>query len=550
MATSAKFETAARELSQTVSAYSRDVPAIGRGRIVGVVTLISIGVAVLGYLREAALAARFGVSSTMDAYFGAIFIPNTIYLMLVVGTVSPILIPILLQHGADEHSRTSETFSVITNFVLILFAAVVVCGLGTARYWLAWLFPGFTSATQAMSLKLLYIILPVIPILALAGTLSATLNAFHKYSLAAFAPALSSIAVIAAALIARGEHAIYIVGLSTTVGFLLQFLVLIPAVRALGVSYRLSFNFRHPAILRLLKLGSPLLLYLLIANASLIIERNLASTISAGAVATLTYALRLFTVPSNFIVAPLMVVAYPYLARKALRGNYGELRQELTRVFRIVIFVFVPTTLWLVINSLPITRVLYERGHFAEADSSIVAHVFALYAIGLLPNAVTVLLLRCFYAAEDTITPLWVESIDLIYYIACAPWLAHRFGLSGLAIARGIAFILVAAILMFVLWRGRRLLTFDRSLLMFVMRTSVAAAAMAIASILGLRSLQASFDHNGTVMRAVLLGIHIAIDAAIFFGIAFLIRVQEANKLLRLASGFYPYSSSRDDDPQ
>jgi len=534
MATSAKVESADRELSETVATHSRDALPSRRSRIVGAVTAISIGVAVMGYLREATLAARFGVSSTMDAYFGAIFVPNTIYLILVVGTVSPILIPILLQHGADNRRRVSESFSVIANFVLILFAAVVICGLGTARYWLAWLFPGFTPGTQTASLKLLYIILPAIPILALAGTLTATLNAFHKYSLAAFAPALSSIAVIVAALVARGEHAIYIVGISTTVGFLLQFLVLVPAVRALGISYRLTFNFRHPAILRLIKLGSPLLLYLAVANASLVIERNLASTISSGAVATLTYALRLFAVPSNFIVAPLMVVAYPYLAREARRENYGELRQEVTRVFRIVIFVFVPATVWLAINALPITRVLYERGNFAPADSSIVALVFSLYAIGILPNAITVLLLRCFYAAEDTITPLWVESIDLVYFVFCAPILAHRFGLPGLAIARAIAFVLVAALLTFVLWRVRRLMTFNRSLLNFVTRIVVASAAMAVVSALGLRVLQGSFDHANTLLRAGFVGTQLAIDAAVFFGAASLMRVREAKTLLSL----------------
>jgi len=76
------------------------VPSLSRsrtGRTASIVGGLMVLVSVVGYLREAALAARFGVSSTMDAYFGAIFIPNILYSILIAGTVSPILIRILVQ---------------------------------------------------------------------------------------------------------------------------------------------------------------------------------------------------------------------------------------------------------------------------------------------------------------------------------------------------------------------------------------------------------------------------------------------------------------------
>jgi peptidoglycan biosynthesis protein MviN/MurJ (putative lipid II flippase) len=103
-------------------------------------------VSVVGYLREAALAARFGVSSTMDAYFGAIFIPNILYFILIAGTVSPILIPILLQQDEDaDQNRRSETFSVVTNFSLVMLVAVVACCLPGARLWFTSFFPRYFS---------------------------------------------------------------------------------------------------------------------------------------------------------------------------------------------------------------------------------------------------------------------------------------------------------------------------------------------------------------------------------------------------------------------
>jgi putative peptidoglycan lipid II flippase len=528
-----EFETSQRGL---MSGSEPALPVPGRrGRIVGVVTILTLGVAVLGYIRESTLAARFGLTSIMDAYFGAIFIPTNIYLILVVGTVSPIFIPILLHDSNNDTARASESFSVVVNFVLLLIAAVVAIGMATAHLWIAWLFPGFDDATRAMSLRLIYMIFPAVPLLAVSGVLTAALNGYHKYSLAAFAPALSSIAVIVTVLLARGTRAIYIVGAGTALGFLLQCLVLVPAVRSLGIRYRPIFNFRHRALGRLFALGGPLALYLIIANVSLVIERNLASKLSPGALSSLTYAMRLFTVPSNFLAAPLVVVAYPYFAREALRPNYGDLRADLTRVMRFVVFLFTPVTVWLILNALPVTRLLYERGNFGNADSHLVATVLQFYSVGILPNAITVLVLRCLYAIEDTLTPLVAESVDLAYFVICAPLLTHRFGIWGLAFSRGLTFVLVGAILTTVLWRRRHLLKVDGKLLGFACKTIIAATSMAGCSWCLIRLLQSSFDRGGTLWRAELVGAQLIVSAIVFLAAASLLKVQEANKLLRTA---------------
>jgi putative peptidoglycan lipid II flippase len=252
----------------------RDEPPtpLHRGRTVGIVTILTLVVSGFGYIREAVLAGHFGVSATMDAYFGAIFVPSNIYLILVVGTLSPVFIPLILQSdGAHDPARLSEIVSVVANFVFVVLVGFVSVGLLTIRYWLPALFPGFDVATIAMATQLTYIILPAVVFLGLAGIITAVLNAFHRFALPALAPALSSIVVIAAVLMAHGKRAIVVVGLATTVGFFLQFLALLPPVVALRIRYVPVFNFRHPAIAKLLRLGGPLLLYLVVCSASSVV---------------------------------------------------------------------------------------------------------------------------------------------------------------------------------------------------------------------------------------------------------------------------------------
>jgi putative peptidoglycan lipid II flippase len=545
MDTPAEFESGTRQISGlTAEIVSTAAPS--RGRTVGVVTILTLLVAALGYFREAILAARFGVSSTMDAYFGAIFIPTNIYLILVVGTVSPILIPILLKDGqfllrahSDTRDQATDSFNVVTSFVSLFFSAIVVLGVFTARFWLSWLFPGFDATTRAMALRLIYIVFPSVLMLGLAGMLTATLNGYRRFAVAAFSPALSSLAVIITALSVRGPLAIYAVAAATTIGFLLQFLILVPAAKSLGVRFRPVVRLRHPAIRKLLQLGTPLMLYLLVANASLVVERNLASRLSTGALSALTYAMRIFTVPSNLLAAPLAIVAYPHFAREVLRENYGELRRELDHTLRLVIFLFLPVSVWLIQNALPVTRLLYEHGQFTPANSWLVSRVLILYSIGILPNVLAIIFLRCFYALEDTVTPLWAELIDLAFFVTCATWLSHRFGILGLAFTRGMTFFVVGGILATVLWQKKILLKVDREALVFIVQSASATVVMSLVNWIGLKALT-TFLHPGTTRGLLIeIGILLVLSGATFLGVASLFKMQETEKLFRTASGLF-----------
>jgi putative peptidoglycan lipid II flippase len=434
----------------------------------------------------------------------------------------------------------SEAFSAVTSFVLLLLGALIICTTFTVKYWLPLLFSGFAANTTAIAERLTFLIFPAILFLGLSGILAATLNAFQRFSLPAFAPAISSMAVMVAAWFARGEHAIYIVGFASTLGFLLQFLLLTPATVSLGIRFRPSLNFRHPAIARMIRLGGPLFMYLVVANASLLIERNLASKLSAGAVSALTYALRVFTVPANFLAAPLAIVAYPQFAREALRSDHGELRVQLSQTLRFVFFLFLPATVWTIMNSLLIIRALYERGQFGPEDSFVISRVLTLYGIGILPNAIAVILLRCFYAIQDTVTPLVAESIDLAFYLVTAPLLMRHFGIVGLAITRGMTFFVVAGILGFALHRRRQLLNIDSAALRFCGRTAIACLAMVILNSALLYFLTPIFDSGATLLRLGVILLLLLAGGATFLGVALWLNLNEARRILSTVLDFLP----------
>jgi putative peptidoglycan lipid II flippase len=208
------------------------------------------------------------------------------------------------------------------------------------------------------------------------------------------------------------------------------------------------------------------------------------------------------------------------------------LRNQISRMIRLVCFLFMPLTLWVVMNALPLIRMFYERGQFHVSDSIVTARVLMLYGIGILPNALAVILLRCFYAVQDTMTPLWAESIDLVFYVVAALLLTPRFGLAGLAITRGMTFFLVASILILVLSRKRKLLLVDFDLFRFLGRTATASLAMAAVSWMSFHVLQSAFDSGKTPLRLGIICAVLAVSALVFLGVARLLKLDEATHIV------------------
>jgi putative peptidoglycan lipid II flippase len=195
------------------------------------------------------------------------------------------------------------------------------------------------------------------------------------------------------------------------------------------------------------------------------------------------------------------------------------------------------------LNAVPVTRILYEHGRFLPADSWITSRVLAIYGIGIIPNAIAVVLLRCFFAIEDTVTPLLTELLDLGFFVFAATLLIRYFGIEGLAAARGISFLLVFAILTLVL--GRRGLLKFTGLGPFLLRVTAATAVMGSTGWLVWRLLQPLFNSSGTMMRLAIICVELLLAAVIYLGITIMLRLGEARQILSAVSGLLPGSSNR-----
>lgn len=503
-----------------------------RFRAVGWVSFWTLVVALLGYVREGAFAARLGASADMDAYVAAFFMPNILYLVVITGALAPVFIPVFMEYAQQDKEGAWHVFSLVVNFVALALITLIVVGVTTARWWLPLIFSGFSRHTLELSLRLTYIIFPAIAFLGIAGIVGALLNSLNHFVVPAASPVCSSLLVIPVLLLARTERAIYLVTAATACGLALQLFIQLPTAHKLGAGYHPVFDFRHPAINKLLKLGVPLFLYLAVGYASITVERNLASRLWPGAVSIVNYAMRLFVLPTSLLAAPLSIVFYPTFAREAARVNCGELREEILKASRVIIFVVLPAAVWMMVHALPVTRLLYEHGQFHHGDSLATAAFLTLYCLGSLPTALAIILLRGFYSVQDTLTPLGIETGNFILYLAVAPPLTRLYGLQGLALARAFSFLLMTVVLVIVLERRVRFFARAGWLASHLGKVLVASVATGMVTWFEFGFFDASFNQQHLLGRALIVGLLAVSGGIVYLALSYSMRVEEARSVI------------------
>ena len=152
-------------------------------------------------------------------------------------------------------------------------------------------------------------------------------------------------------------------------------------------------------------------------------------------------------VPIGVIAQAAAVAAYPTLARLFAEGNRPAMLATVDRALRWVIALSIGAAGAVAAMTLPITRVLYERGAFTEQDTDAVAAALFVYAFAIPVWGALQILTRAFYAKRDMWTPVIAgTAITIIavpgYFIA-----QEQFGIRGVALASVLSLGVYTAIL-------------------------------------------------------------------------------------------------------
>ena len=493
---------------------------------VGGATLVS---RVLGFGREALMAAVLGAGPVADAFYAAFRFPNLFRRLFAEGAFNAAFVPLFSKEieangvaGAKKFSE--EVLGVLFSILLVL---TILMELSMPFLVSTIIAPGFISDPLKfeMTRQMALIMFPYLMCMSLTAMMSGILNSLHRYFAAAIAPVFLNVILIAILAIALWSGSDpYDAGKMMAWGVLaagiLQLLIVVVSVRLAGIQLQLRRPTMTPAVKRVLVLAAPAAITGGITQINLVIGQMIASG-KDGAISVLQYADRVYQLPLGVVGIAVGVVLLPELARALKGGKLVEAGSIQNRSVEFSLFLTLPAAAALLVMSEPIVRVLYERGAFSVDTTATVAGTLAIFGLGL-PAFV---LIKCFtpgfFAREDTKTPMRFAGVSVAVNTGLALTLFPVIAERGIATAEVIAGWTNAAFLVTTLVR-RGYWSMDEGLVKRVPRLVLSAVLMAAVLYVAVLWLSPYLTSDRSfLVQASVLFVLILFSALVYFGLAF-----------------------------
>jgi putative peptidoglycan lipid II flippase len=386
--------------------------------------------------------------------------------------------------------------------------------------------------------------LPQMAFYGLTALATAILNARRRFVAAAYAPVLNNVIVIGVLAAfahmtsgSRGEWIdvrrisgdagkLTLLGAGTTAGIAAMGLILLPAMHRARVGLRAAFDWRHPAVRKMLRLSGWTIGYVVTNQIALLFVLVLAKSGTTGDVSAYLYAYTFYQVPHGLLAVSIMTTMMPELSSSAAQRDLEELARKFRLGLRYIILLMTPAAVIFVALAQPMVGVLV-RGGFRPHDAAVTADTLQVLSIGLVAFSVYLYALRGFYALADTRTPFVVNAIENGANIALALALFPSLGVQGLALAWTGAYS-IAAILALAMLHRRMPRPVDADVGASTVRALIAAAALAIVA----SPLAAAIGRTPANRALVATAVAAAAGGIAYVGVLALLRSPELRSLL------------------
>jgi putative peptidoglycan lipid II flippase len=425
---------------------------------VGAATLTS---RLLGFLRDAGIAAVLGAGPLSDAYFAALQIPNLFRRLLAEGALNSAFVPMSLRIRDENGSAATRKFGE----EVLSAMAVSLCGLALACVIFApaivhLLAPGFRGEGERFRLAVVFVRLsmPYVAVSGIVAVAMSALNAAGRVAAAAFGlvafngvlvavvfgliisdaqAMLGTAAILSAAMVAAGVAQLLCVGAAW----------LRLETRPRRLSPALS-----PAARRFFVQAIPGVFAGGIPQLKLMAGAMVASS-SQAAVSWLYYANRLYELPLGVISIAIATVLGPAIAASVRSGDGAHSAQAQSRALEIALALSLPAAVAFAMLSEAIAGGLFQRGAFGPHDTAMVAAALTAISAGLPGHSLEKVMGAISFAHEDTHTPMYTALCGLAAAVAGALTLFPRYGHVGIAAAIAMSGWIGATLLAAILWR-------------------------------------------------------------------------------------------------
>ena len=416
--------------------------AVTVGLLTGLVKFASVG-------KELVVAWQFGTGNELDAFIIAMVVPSFVVNVLA-GSFKSALIPTYIKTREQKGQKAAQQlFSEVVIWALGLLTVTAIVLAIAAPIYLPLLASGFAPEKLRLTLRLLWLVSPLILLFGIINIWGGVLNAGERFALAAFSPAITPLATVIL-LVGFSNWGIYALAGGLIVGAVLEIIVLGIGLRRQRVSLLPKWSGRNANVNLVASQYFPAATGAFLMCSTSLVDQSMAAMLDSGSVAALSYANRVIALPLSLATLALGTAVIPYFSKTIAQKNWSKINHTFNYYLRLIFITTIPLTIILVLTSRLIIKILFERGSFDAEDTQIVSQIQIYYALQI-----------PFYISSVFVVPLinslgvnhflvWGSSINLSVNIGANYAFMQWIGISGIALSTSCVY-LISFVFLYVL---------------------------------------------------------------------------------------------------
>ncbi|WP_411143162.1 murein biosynthesis integral membrane protein MurJ [Streptomyces sp. x-80] len=422
-----------------------------------------------GFVRSALIVAALGGAVLGDSWQVAYQLPTMIFILTIGGGLNSVFVPQLVRAMKEDEDGGEAYANRLLTLVVVILGALTVLAVFAAPLLVKLVSFDISRdpAANEVAVAFTRYCVPTIFFMGLHVVMGQILNARGRFGAMMWTPVLNNIVMIATFGLfiwvygsAKTSHigvttipseGIRLLGIGTLLGLVVQALAMIPYLRDADFKLRLRFDWRGHGLGKAAKLAKWTVLFVLANQAGVLVVTQL-STWAGNTAAQqghpgtgfISYASAqlIWNMPQAIITVSVMAALLPRLARSAHDGDTGAVRDDMSQGLRTSAVAIVPISFGFLALGIPLCTLVYG----SSGAGIPMGYMLMAFGVGLIPFSVQYVILRAFYAYEDTRTPFYntviVAAVNAAASALCFLLLPARWAVIGMAASYGLAYII------------------------------------------------------------------------------------------------------------
>ncbi len=423
------------------------------GKATIIIATLTLGSRILGFGRDVFLASQLGTSSATDIYFTAFRLPDIIYNLLVLGTLSAAFIPIFTEVYSKDKQEAWRLTSSILNIAVIAMGLLCVLLFILAEPLTKLIAPGFNQAELAQTITLTRIFLLSPILFTVSSVFSSSLISLKKFLWVNSAPLFYNAGIIVGILFLWPIWGVIGIAVGVIFGALMHALIQLPQLRRLGFRWQPLILWHNKDIKKIGKLFLPRILGLDISYVNLLIVSIVGSSLVTGTISAFNFANNIQSVPLGIFAISTTLAVFPVLSEQYAKKQFSQFIQTFNRAFVRILFFILPLAMFMLLFRAHIVRLLLGYGECDWTCTITTFDALGLLSISLIAQSLVPLLSRAFYARHNTVLPFVIGLFSMGVNATLSYFLSFGLGIIGIALGFVIASMLQLILLMMYLHR-------------------------------------------------------------------------------------------------